>query len=126
MASIQLQFSNGASVSLNQEPAPVVSIQNGSAPVVSIQNGNVQAGGTANGMGSKFDAHFKKNFTNLMWNNLGNGNYEQTIVHNLDKKGAVQVFDNYDNLLIVNVDHIDTNSVKLTTSSIFSGKIYIN
>jgi len=114
MASINLQLPNGASIAVKQE----------AAPVVSIQNGNVQ-GGTSSGNGNKFDAHFKKNFTNLAWTKLGNS-YEQTVVHNLGKKPAVQVFDNYDNLLILDVEHVDTNTVKLTTKSLFSGTVYMN
>ena len=48
------------------------------------------------------------------------------ITHNLDKYPSVSVVDSGNNLVIGDVEYINTNELTLTFNAAFSGKAYLN
>lgn len=115
---INLTLPDGAIIELVSPDAGTVTTTLSDAKSIAINTAVLQA--------STGDKHFSKAFSNLAWSPTGGSEYVQTIVHNLNKYASVSVIDNYENVLVVNVEYIDTNTVKLYTRSLFSGKAYFN
>lgn len=49
-----------------------------------------------------------------------------TVKHNLDKRPAVQVMDSAGTEVVVNVQHVNDNEVRITLDAPFSGEAYFN
>jgi len=113
---VNIQLPNGQTASVVQEATPTASVVRDTLNNVTISSAVIQ---------TKSDKHFAKTFTNLSWSTVGS-NKEQTITHNLDKYPSVTVIDSFDRVLIVEVDYIDKNNVKLVSSASFSGTAYFN
>jgi len=51
---------------------------------------------------------------------------EWVITHNLGKFPSVTIIDSGDNIVFGDVQYINSNSLKITFTVIFSGKVYLN
>jgi len=107
---VSIQLPNGQTTSVTQS----------TSNNITVSSAVVQTSGAGDG-----DKHYTHVFTNLSWTAVGTDK-EQTITHNLDKYPSVAIIDNFGRVLIVEVDYIDSNTVKLTCSGSFSGKAYFN
>jgi len=116
---VNIQLPDGQTASVVREMLPTASVAQSTSNSVTVSSAVIQTNG-ADG-----DKHYAHAFTNLSWSTVGSDK-EQTITHNLGKYPAVTVIDNFDRVLIVEVDYIDNNTVKLTSSGAFSGKAYFN
>lgn len=66
-----------------------------------------------------------KGFSNLAWVASGS-EWVMTVTHSLNKFPAVQVFDSLENLVHPDVTRINDSNIKLTSKSVFSGKVVLN
>jgi hypothetical protein len=49
-----------------------------------------------------------------------------TITHNLDRYPSVSVVDSADNMVVGDVEYVDSNTIEITFCASFSGKAYLN
>ena len=115
---INIVLPDGTSTVVAQQPATAISVTSPAAATIAVQTGVTQFTGT-------YDKNYVVAFSNLAWSLVGSA-YEQTITHSLDKYPSVVVVDNFENVLILEVQYIDENNVKLVTNSLFSGKAIFN
>lgn len=112
---INLNLPDGVIVNLTQPDADTVTTTVTQSQTALINTAVVQGA----------DKHYSSVITNLSWTTIENEHYVD-ITHNLAKKPAVTVIDSFDRVLILDVEYIDNNSVKLLTTAKFSGTAYFN
>ena len=111
-----------SSIVINKERNNSISVTHPVQNKVSVSSAVIQTFGAPSGEGDK---SFVYNFTNLSWSQAGNEFYIE-ITHNLNKYPSVSVIDSVNNVVYTSVEYINLNRVKIYTTSIFSGKSYLN
>ena len=115
---IDLNLPNGIVARVTQPDRGEINTSIGSSDNVCLSSSVFQQGGSG-------DKHFEYSFSTQTWTVAGQ-NREIEIVHQLDKYPSVTIVDSFGRVLVVEVDYLDSVTVKLTSSATFSGVAYFN